>query len=148
MPPSLEYALLCAERASPHSPFGLQGSSQAPAIDTSSYDEILNEGYPGNSLLARERRDILRRTITQEIALLPISARDIKKLAEIRKVTDDIPEDDIPSSGKKTASAGLQCAWVDCDHVYHRPDRLKAHVYTHIGFKPFPCDGRCGDAHW
>ena len=142
------FACLSPEGASPHPPFGFQGSAQAPAIDTSSYDEILNEGYPGNSLVARDRRDILRRTIAHEIAQLPISARDIKKLAEIRKVTDDIPEDDIPSSGKKTASAVLQCAWVDCNHVCNRPDRLKTHVYTHISFKPFPCDGMCGDPQW
>ena len=139
---------LSLERASPHSPFGLQGSSQAPLIDTSSYDEILNQGYPGDSVLARERRDILRRTIIHEVAQLPISARELKRLADIRKVTDDIPEDVIPSSGKKTASTVLQCAWVGCDHVCNRPDRLKTHVYTHIAFKPFPCDGRCGDPHW
>src|SRR5258706_9207387 len=142
------FTCLSPEGTSPHSPFSLQGSSQAPLIDTSSYDEILNQGYPGNSLLARLRRDILRRTITHEIAQLPISARDIKQLADIRKVTDDIPEDDLPSSGKKTASAILHCAWVGCDHTCNRPDRLKTHVYTHITFKPFPCDRRCGDPHW
>ena len=142
------FACLSRAGASPHSPFGLQGNSQAPVIDTSTYDEILNQGYPGDSLVACERRAILLRTIANEIAQLPISARDIKKLAEIRRATDDIPEDDIPSSGKKTASVVLQCAWVDCDHVCNRPDRLKTHVYTHIFFKPFPCDRRCGDSHW
>ena len=66
---------------------------------------MLNQGYPGGLLLARERRNILRRMITHEIAQQRISARDIKRLADIRKVTDDIPEDDPPSSGRKTASA-------------------------------------------
>ena len=138
---------LSPEWVSPPSPFRLQGSSRAPGVDTS-YDAILNQGYPGNSILASERRDILRRMIKLEIAQLPISARDLKKLADIRKVTHYIPEDDPPSSGKKTASAVLQCAWVGCDHVFNRPDRLKTHVYTHVAFKPFPCGGRCGDPHW
>ena len=134
------------EGPSPRSPFGLRGSSQAPSVDTS-YDERLNQGYPGNSPTAVERRDILRRTIANEIAQLPSTARDIKKLANIRRATDIIPED-LSSSGKKTTTFVLQCAWVDCNHCCSRPDRLKTHVYTHIHFKPFPCDQSCGEPHW
>ena len=136
---------LSSEGAAPRSPFGLRGSPQAPSVDTS-YDERLNQGYPGNSPTAVERRDILRRTIANEIAQLPSSARDIKKLANIRRVTD-IPED-LPSSWKKTTAFVLECAWVDCNHCCSRPDRLKTHVDTHIQFKPFPCDQSCGEPNW
>ena len=137
---------LSFEGASPRPPFGLQGSSQAPFVDTS-YDELLNQGYPGNSSIACERRDVLRRTIANEIAQLPSTARDIKKLANIQRITDVIPED-LTSSGKKTTTCVLQCAWVNCNHYCTRPDRLKTHVYTHINFKPFPCDQSCGEPNW
>ena len=137
---------LSFEGAFPRSPFGLRDGPKAPFVDNS-YEELLNQGYPGNSPTAVERRDILRRTIANEIAELPSSARDIKKLANIRTPTDIIPED-LSSPGKKTSTFVLQCAWVNCNHCCSRPDRLKTHVYTHIQFKPFPCDQSCGEPNW
>ena len=138
---------LSPEGASPYSPFDLRGSPQAPCGNTA-YDELLNQGYPGSSPIARERREVLRRTISNEIAQQPTNARDIKKLADVRRVTDIIPEDGLPSSAKKTAAFVLQCAWVNCNHYCNRPDRFKTHLFTHIQLKPFPCDKSCGDPHW
>jgi len=123
----------------------------SPSISTfekAPYEELLNQGYPGDSLTALERRQVLRRVIANEIAQLPTNSRDIKKLADVRRVTDIIPEDGLPSSGEKTAAFVLQCAWVDCNHYCSRPDRFKTHVFTHIRFKPFSCDRSCGDPNW
>ena len=148
-PPSFSFSMSAdhsPEGASSCSPFDFGGNPQVPFVDTP-YDVLLKQGYPGNSLTAFERRDVLRRTIANEIAQLPSTARDIKKLANIRRVADVIPED-LPSSGKKTTTFVLQCAWVNCNHCCSRPDRLKTHVYTHIQFKPFPCDQSCGEPNW
>ena len=147
---SFPYSLsagLSPEGASPYSPFDLRGSPHVPCVNTA-YDELLNQGYPGSSPIARERREVLRRTIANEIAQQPTNARDIKKLADVRRVTDVVPKDGLPSSGKKTASFVLQCAWVNCNHYCSRPDRFKTHLFTHIQFKPFSCDQSCGDSHW
>jgi hypothetical protein len=108
----------------------------------------LNQGYPGNSPTALERREVLRRTIANEIAQQATNPRDIKKLADVRKATDVIPEDGLPSSGKKTAGFVLYCVWFECNHNCSRPDRFKTHLFTHLNFKPFPCDRSCGDPHW
>jgi len=123
-------------------------SSSISTFEEASYEELLNQGYPGDSLTALERRQVLRRVIANEIAQLPTNCRDIKKLADVRRVTDIIPEDGLPSSGEKTPAFVLQCAWVDCNHYCSRPDRFKTHVFTHICFKPFSCDRSCGDPNW
>ena len=140
-------ASLSVEGGSPGSLFDLRGRSQAPSVDIP-YGELLNQGYPGNSPTAFERRVVLRRIIANEIAQLPSAAHDVKKLANIREVTDVIPEDLLFSSWKKGATFVLQCAWVECNHCSSRPGSLKTHVYTHINFKPFPCDQSCGDPNW
>jgi len=138
---------LSPEGASSHSPLDLRGSPQVPRVNTS-YDELLNQGYPGSSLIALERREVLRRTIANEIAQQTTCARDLKKLAAIRRVTDTVPEDGLLSSRQQTPALVLWCTWVDCDHYYSRPDHFKTHLFTHIGFKPFSCDRSCGDPHW
>jgi len=61
------FAGLSPEGASPLSPFNLRGSPQVPCVNTF-YDELIKQGYPGNSLIALERREVLRRTIANEIA--------------------------------------------------------------------------------
>ena len=127
------------------SSFFLPSISPGPSCVDTSYDELLEQGYPGSSPTALERRDVLRRIITNEIAQGFSHPRDIRKLAVIQR---DPEVDYLPSSVKKTASFVLQCAWVGCNHSCTRPDRLKTHVFTHIGFMPFPCDKRCGDPHW
>jgi len=133
-----------SEVGSPLSPLDFRRSSLGPCVETD-YEDLLELGYPGNSLLALERREVLRRAMFNETAQLPIGARDIKRLAHVRKTTEVISDD---VSGKKSASIVLQCTWAECNHSCNRPDRLKTHVFTHIGFKPFPCDRSCGDPHW
>ena len=136
-----------AQGASPYSPFGPGPRSLGPSVDTAYKDQLM-QGYPGDSPIARERRAILSRTILNEMAQVPTSAHNIKKLADIHRPTDEVPDDALPSSGKKSGTLALRCAWAACDHYCARPDRLKTHVFTHIGFKPFPCDRSCGDPHW
>jgi len=75
--------------------------------------------------MALERCAVLRRAIFIETNQLPTCAREIKKLTDIQRFTDDIPEDALPSSGKKPATLTLQCAWAECDGCCSRPDRLK-----------------------
>ena len=136
-----------SEGASPHSPLDRRRSSVGSPIDDAR-EGLLEQGYPGNSPIALQRREILRRTIFNETSQLPTVARDIKKLADVQRYTDDAPDDALPSSGKKPGSCVLQCAWAGCNHLSSRPDRLKTHIFTHIGFKPFPCDRTCGDPNW
>jgi len=142
-------ASLASEGASPLSPLGLRGSPFSP-FGEASIERLLKQGYPGDSPTARERCKVLRHAMFNETNQLPTCAREIKKLADIQRLTDDTPEDALPSSapGKKSPTLVLQCAWAGCEHSCSRPDRLKTHVFTHIGFKPFPCDRSCGDPHW
>ena len=123
-------------------------SSPFNGLQQSAYDELLELGYPGNSVTAHARRAVLRRIIANERAQLPTVARDIKRLAVIKRVRDVIPEDYLPASRKKTTTFILRCTWAYCNYSCTRPDRLKTHVFTHIDFRPFPCDKSCGDPHW
>jgi hypothetical protein len=97
-------------------------------------DHVFETGYPDGIPHAVERRDILRRLIFREATGQQICTRDVKKLA------NDFPAD---PNGKR-----LHCAWTGCTHACSRPDRFKTHVFTHIKFKPFPCDRTCGEPHW
>ena len=128
-------------------PLSRAGSSLGPSNETP-YEDLLEEGYPGNSPTAIERRAVLRGVIVNETAQVPNAARDIMKLADVRKLTDEGLEDAFPSWRKKSTNITLYCAWAGCTHYCSRPDRLKTHVFIHIGFKPFPCDRSCGDPHW
>ena len=136
-----------SEGASPHSPLDRRRSSVGSPVDIAR-EGLLEQGYPGDTPIAVQRREILRRTIFNETAQLPTVARDIKRLANVQKYTGDAPDDGLASSGKKPGSFVLHCAWAGCDHLSSRPDRLKTHIFTHIGFKPFPCDRTCGDSNW
>jgi len=142
-------ASLASEGASPLSPLGLQDRPLSPFGEVS-IECLLKQGYPGDSPIALERCRVLRNAMFNETNQLPTCAREIKKLADIQRLTDDVSEDTLPLStfGKKPATLILQCAWAECKHSRTRPDRLKTHVFTHIGFKPFPCDRTCGDLHW
>ena len=136
-----------ASGASPLSPFRPEPSSLGPSAETA-YKDLLEQGYPDDSPIARERRLILHRIILYEMAQLPTSARDIKKLADIHRPTDGVPDDTLPLSREYSRAPILQCAWAGCCHSCVRPDRLKTHLFTHIWFKPFPCDKSCGDPYW
>lgn len=138
---------LSSEGAFPQSPLDLRRGSLRPS-DEATHEGLMEQGYPGDSPIARERREILRRLVVNETRQLPTHPRDIKKLACIHKSTDDVPDDAQPSSGKKSGSSMLHCLWAGCPHSSPRPDRLKTHVFTHIGFKPFLCDRSCGEPHW
>ena len=142
---SLPFSLSSAsEGESPLSLLDFRRSSLGPCVETD-IEDLLEQGYPGNSPLALERREVLRRAMFNETAQLPTGAREIKRLANVRKTTEVTPDD---VSGMKSASSVLHCTWAECTHSCNRPDRLKTHVFTHIGFKPFPCDRSCGDPHW
>ena len=109
-----------------------------------SFERLLKQGYPGESSIALERCAVLCRAIFNEANQLPTCAREIKKLTDIQRLTDGIPEDALSSSGKEPATLTLQCAWAES--CCSRRDRLKTYVFTRIGFKP--CDRDCGDTHW
>ena len=138
---------LVSEGASPHSPPDGRRSSVGPP-DYIAREGLLEQGYPGDTPIALQRREILRRIIFNETAQCPTTGRDIKRLANVQKYTADAADGAFLSSGKKPGSFALQCAWAGCDHLSGHPDRLKTHIFTHIGFKPFPCDRTCGDSNW
>ena len=97
------------------------------------YEGLLKQGYPGDSPIALERRDILLRMIANSSY---ISAREVERLA------------DLVPAGAPPSRRSLQCAWTGCTSRLNRAERLKAHVLTHIGFRPFICDRSCGDPEW
>ena len=134
-------ASLASEGVSPRSPLGLRGSPLSPC-GKASLERPLKQGYHGDSPIALEQCTVLRRAIskTTHCPLAPA----IKKLAEIQRLTYDIPEDALLSSGKKTATLTLPCAWAESNYCCSRSDRLKTHVFAHIGFKPVSCDRRRG----
>jgi len=35
-----------------------------------------------------------------------------------------------------------------CEYTNIRQDRAITHVRTHLGLKPYPCEGRCGNSDW
>ena len=90
---------------------------------------------------------VLRRAIFNQTNQLPTCAREIKKPTDIQRLTDDIPEDALPSSGKKPAILTLPFSMPGPNATIVTVN-LTAHVFTHTGFKPFPCDRSCGDLHW
>ena len=88
--------------------------------------------------MALERWAVLRRAIFNETNQLPTCTREIKKPTDIQRLTVGISEDALPSSRKKPATFTLQCAWAESNRYCSRPDRLRTHVLTHVGFKPSP----------
>ena len=143
-------ASLASEGASPLSLLGLRGSPLSPC-GKASLERPLKQGCPDDSPIALERCTVLRDAIFNEFFnetdQLPTRTREIKKLADTQRFTYDIPKGALPSSGKKPATLTLPCAWAECNYCCSRPDRLKTHFFDHTGFKPFPCDRRCGDPH-
>ena len=110
----------------------------AGAREEAFFERLLKQGYPGDSHIALERCAVLRRAIFNETNQLSTCAREIKKPTDIQRLAHDILVDALPSSGKKPATLALQCAWAECNDCCSRADRVETHVFTHIGFKPFP----------
>jgi len=84
----------------------LKMSSLSSSIST--FDRVIESKLSrGFTYRSRAPRSTSSR-IANKIAQLPTNNRDIKKLADVRRVTGVTPEDDRPSSGKKTAAFVLQ----------------------------------------
>jgi len=142
--PSFSFSLATSfayEGASPLSAIGLRGDPLS-ACGEASFEPLLKQGYSGDSPVALERCAV--RTPPRETNQLPdLRPRD----QEARRHPDDILEDALPSSGKKPATLTLPFC-VPAPNSTIVAVNLTAHVFTHTGFKPFPCDKSCGDLHW
>jgi len=106
----------------------LRGSPLCPCGEAS-FERLLKQGYRGDSPIALEWYAVLRRAIFSETNQLPTCAHEIKKLNNIQRLTDDIPEDALPSSEKMPATLTLQCAWAEYNHSCSRPEDPRLHSY-------------------